>query len=491
MNFKTAPFAHQLAEFNASALERRRALFWEQGTGKTWYGINSTAAAYRREAIRGVVVVAPSGVERNWVTDEIPAHWPDDIPYLAHVWSTGRSGTQKHQREVAFLLSERRALPILAMTYDALMTTEGRDAVWAMMRTRPVYLHVDESAHAKNFKAKRTERLVRAAPYAAMTRIYSGTPVDNSPFDVYSQVLIVDPHFWEREFDLPDWFAFQHFFGVFAKGSRRIDETRTREFPQLVAYQNIALLRDALKKISGRVLKDDVLDLPEKLYTRRYYEMFPRQRAMYDALENEYMADFPDDPDAMVTAELPIVRMLRLQQILCGYVPKDGEEEPTQLIDPKHNPRLDCTEEFVCEAGNNQTMVACQYRLDVELIVERLVAAGRHPVTYTGSMSPAQRARAKEAFQKGDVSDFVAMQAMGAEGLTFTNAHTMAFHSNAYRMGKRKQFEDRVHRIGQRNACLYGDMVCAGTRDAEAIRILQRKHRMSESVLGDVPKEWL
>lgn len=488
MDFKTKPFAHQLAEFERSALLPSRALFWEQGTGKTWYGLNSTAAAFRAGQIDGTIIVAPSGVERNWITDEFPAHFPDDIPIRPHIWSTHSAKAKWHKKSVDDLLKKvPGTLPVLVMNYDAWLTDECKKAAWALMRSRPVYLHVDESAHLKGWSTKRTTSITKAAPFARMTRIYSGTPVDNNPFDLYSQVHIVDRDFWMREFSLPGWFDFQHFFGVFAREERRDG----KHYPVLASFQNIGLLRDALKKISDRVLKDDVLDLPPKSYTRRYYEMSTNQARVYDQLENEFAADFPDDPEALITAELPIVRMLRLQQVLCGYVPADGDEEPRELIDPKHNPRLDATAGFIEEAGNQQTIVWAQYRLDVDLIMERLRGLGRRPVRYDGKVTEDERAIAKAAFQKGDASDFVANPSVGADGLTLVQAHTVAFHNNNYRMGKRKQAEDRAHRIGQQHPVLYGDMICRGTRDENAIRILQRKHRMSETVLGDAPKEWL
>lgn len=488
LSFKTHPFNHQAEELLRSAEDRSRALFWEQGTGKSWYGIATTAHNRRLNTIGAAIVVAPSGVERNWVTDELPAHMPEDVPYRALVYETHKAKTKSHKKRVADLLECRRELPILAMSYDAWLTDAGKRAAWDLMRTRPTILHFDESAHLKTWNSERTKSITKAAPYARMTRIYSGTPVDNSPFDVYAQIKIVDPHFWERELGIGTYTDFKAFFGIFYKETRR---DTNREFPVLVAYQNLSVLRDLLTKIGNRVLKDDVLDLPPKLYTKRYYEMSPAQARIYEQLENEFAADFPDDPEALITAELPIVRMTRLQQVLCGYVPADGDEEPRSLIDPKRNPRADATLEFVSEAGNLQTVIWAQYRLDIDILMERLRAEGRAPVRYDGAVSDTERARAKEAFKAGDASDFVSNTAVGAEGLTLTNASTMAFHNNNYRMSKRKQAEDRIHRIGQNRSCLYGDMVARGTRDEAAIRILQRKHRVSEQVLGDAPKEWL
>lgn len=496
-SFKTRPFGHQAEELRLWAEHPRRAKFWEMGTGKTKDGVDVTAHARRQRKIDACIIVAPSGVERNWVTDELPAHMPEDVPYLAHVWSTGSSGTKWHRAAVADLHKCDRALPVLAMTYDAWLTDAGKQAAWDLIRERRTICHFDETGSTLTKWSQRTQSIVRAAPLAAMTRIYSGSPVDGSPFDVYWQVMVVDPTFWRRELRISTLADFKAFFGIFRYENRKpTNEERAageegRRFPILVTYQNVAVLRDLLKKVGTRVLKKDVLDLPEKLYTRRYYEMCPAQRRVYDLLEKEYMADFPGDDEAMVTAELPIVRMTRLQQVLCGYVPADGDEEPRELIDAAHNPRADATVEFVGEAGNQQTVVWAQYRLDIDILMGRLRAEGRTPVRYDGAVGEDERARNKRAFQAGDASDFVANTSVGAEGLTFVNAHTHAFHNNTYRMIKRKQAEDRSHRIGQRHACLYGDMVCPGTRDERAIHIMQRKHRTSEAILGDAPTEWL
>lgn len=491
-SFKTRPFDHQAQELRLSAEDKSRALFWEMGTGKTKYGIDCTAHARRRGVIRACIVVAPPGVQENWITDEFPTHWPDDLPWRGFTYRVHSANSKWHIRELNDLHNCHSQLPVLALSYDAWLTQQGKQAAWDLMRTRPTFLHFDESAHLKNWSSQRTKSITKAAPYAAMSRIYSGTPIDGEPFDIYSQINIVDPGFWERELKINTFTDFKAFFGIFAKANRRgKTEGTTRQYPILVAYQNLRILKELIKKVSSRVLKEDVLDLPAKLYTKRYYEMFPAQRRMYETLNEECMADFPDDPEAMVTAELPIVRMTRLQQILCGYVPADGDEEPRELIDRAHNPRADATTEFVCEAGNQQTVVWAQYRLDVDILIERLKAEGRKPVRYDGAVGEDERKRNKDAFKAGDASDFVGNTSVGAEGLTLVTSNLMCFHNNNYRYIKRRQAEDRIHRIGQGTNCLYGDMVCRGTRDERAIELLQKKHKMSQEILGDVPTEWL
>jgi len=80
-DFKTVPFKHQLDEFTEFHHALTRAIFWEQGTGKTKLIIDTACALFQAGKITGVLVVAPNGVHRNWVEDEIPAHcWPSVFP---------------------------------------------------------------------------------------------------------------------------------------------------------------------------------------------------------------------------------------------------------------------------------------------------------------------------------------------------------------------------------------------------------------------------
>ncbi|MDT9702537.1 hypothetical protein RMT89_43405, partial [Streptomyces sp. P17] len=82
--------------------------------------------------------------------------------------------------------------------------------------------------------------------------------------------------------------AFKSYFGIWDVGYRWQGKKQV-EYPILDCYNNLNDLYTALKKISSRVTKDDVLDLPEKVYSKRYYEMTPTQARMYQELEEEFM----------------------------------------------------------------------------------------------------------------------------------------------------------------------------------------------------------
>jgi SNF2 family DNA or RNA helicase len=308
----TKPFDHQLTVWEASRDLEAFAVFWEQGTGKSKLTIDTIGHLYTEGKVDAVIVVAPNGVHRNWVTDELPTHMPPSIDYLAHAYKAERPMTKRQQAALDALLGHL-GLMVLTISYDAWVTEFGKKLVWKVMKRRKVMLVLDESHRIKTPTTERTRSILAGGKHAPFRRVLSGTPVTNGPFDIYTQVAFVDPGFWRRELDIGSYGAFKAHFGIWEKGW---NNAVGKEFDLLVGYKNLEELAAAIKLISSRVTKDDVLDLPPKLYTKRYYEMSHTQRRVYDALEGEFSAWL--DGGELVTAPLAITRMLRLQQVLCG-----------------------------------------------------------------------------------------------------------------------------------------------------------------------------
>lgn len=484
--FHTKPFEHQERVWKQSRDLESFAAFWEQGTGKSKLMIDTMGHLFCEGEITGAVVVAPNGVHRNWLTDEIPAHLSPSIPINGFAYSSTKASTKRHKAALEATINHD-GLAFLAISYDAWVTNAGKAAVWNMMRKRPCLLVLDESHRIKTPTARRTRSIIGGGKHAAYRRILSGTPIANSPFDAYSQVKFLDPGFWRRELDIGSMEAFKATFGVWEKG---YNPNAGKHYDQLVTYQNLELLSKALAKIGSRVAKEDVLDLPSKVFVKRYYEMTPRQRALYDNLENEMMAwiDAENETD-LVTAPLAITRALRLQQVLSGYIPVDGEDEPRELIDPNNNPRLSALREAV-EDTAGKCIIWATWTRDIDLIMDALKGMGRKPVRYDGSVSADQRQAAKDAFKKGDATDFVANSVM-SEGLTLNEAKTTIYYNNSYKLVDRLQTEDRNHRIGQDESVTYIDLVCPGTRDEHAIDALVAKLEVASTLLGDRQKEWI
>ena len=214
------------------------------------------------------------------------------------------------------------------------------------------------------------------------------------------------------------------------------------------------------------------------------------------------------DGDTPVIAALAITRLLRLQQITCGYLPTDDEDEPLYVI-PGANRRLDLLCDLI-EAQQQKTIVWARFQMDITLILAELKKRGIKAVRYDGLVNDDERAEAKALFQgeralydRGQVVGretippeeqaqvFVGNPAAGATGLTLTAAKTVIYYSNSFKLIDRLQSEDRAHRIGQDNSVLYIDLVAEDTVDEKVVEALRNKFNVASQITGDRLKDWL
>lgn len=483
-HFHTKPFEHQRKEFEEHSADAVRAILWEQGTGKSKVIVDTGAKMWLEGTINTVLIVAPNGVDENWTTDQIREHLAPELLAVSRLqlYRPEKRVTVWHQKEMRQSLYHEGLL-WLAVPYEAFISKAGKKFVWEILKRRRCLYVLDESSNIKTPGAKRTMSIIASGKYSATRRILEGTPISVGPFDLYSQVRFLDPDFWMRELELDTFTAFRAHFGIWRK---RGNETSPFDMGTCVAYRNIDTLRELLKKIGSRVLKRNVLDLPEKLYSKRYHEMNSEQRRVYDELKKDFIS-FVEG--GVVTAPLAITQMLRLQQVVCGYVPvdsTDGEPQPVTLLG-KTNPRLEL-QESLCQSYHGQGIVWARFHKDIDQIMDLL---GSKACRYDGMVAPEDRQKNKEAFLAGDVQWFVSNPAAASRGHTFVNAAWVSYYSNSFNYIHRQQSEDRCHRIGTKTEVLYNDLVCSGTVDTRIIANLRNKLDVSCEITGDERLEWI
>lgn len=476
---KTIPFNHQAREFEEFGSVRTRALFWEQGCGKTKPTIDSAAMLFQQGKIDAIFVFAPNGVHRNWVSDELPTHLPDEImaKTRCHVWYS--SDTVRHRKSFEATL-KHDGLAVVVMSYNAILTERARKAWKNFMTTRRCFYVLDESHYVKNPNAKWTKRILSSAQTGAeYRRILTGTPIANNPFDVYTQLRFLDPLVW-RDFGISNFAAFKQFFGIW--------ETRStmngRDFQHCVAFKNIDLLKERMERFGSRVTKEDALDLPPKLYSKRYFEISSKQQKLYQQLVEDYMIEF--DSGEIIDASMAIVRLLRMHQVACGYLPR--EEGGVQDIEEK-NPRLELLADTL-GGCNHKAIIWARFRRDIELIRDHPFFRGRI-VQVDGSVTGESRGKALDMFQKGDTQFLVANPAAISTGVTLHAARTVVYYSNSFSLTHRLQSEDRAHRIGQHHPVDYIDIVAAGTVDERIVEALRNKLDIASTITGDRLREWI
>ena len=479
--FRTKPFDHQREVFHRTVNDPAYGLFWEMGCGKSKVIIDMAAYLYGNGLVDTLVVIAPNGVHRNWITDEIPAHMPKRLANHIRMmfWQSKKANTKGHQIEIA-KLAKHDGLRVLTMNYEGILTKKGLAALVSVMKNRKVLLVFDESHFIKTPGARRTKRAIALAKKAAYVRILTGTPIANSPFDAYSQLRALDNSYW-KQFGFSVFSTFKTHFGIFKQGYNAAQE---REFKTCVGYRRLDQLKKMIDPMCSRVTKDEVLDLPAKLYSRRFFEMTKEQQNVYAQIKQEAIA-FLASGDT-VTAPLAITRLLRLQQVTCGYVPVDDGEDVFETFGDV-NPRLDLLIE-ICDTLSHPAIIWARFRRDIDLIMERL---GDRAVRYDGKTSDDDRALAKDRFQAGDVQFFVGNPAAAGTGLTLHAARTVLYASNSFKLTDRLQSEDRPHRIGQEHPVHYIDLIAPGTVDEYIVAALVNKREIASELTGDERREWI
>lgn len=480
----TAPFSHQKTELEAHGRDGVRGLFWEMGTGKTKPVCDSFVAMNDAGEITGLLVLAPNGVHRNWERNELPLHFPPDVFDRSRIfaWQTQRASTKWHAKAAAELLAYRDGPAVLLMSYNAIMTKLGGKFARKFLDTFRCLYALDESQFAKTPGAARTKRVLASSRYAPVKRILSGTLIDNSPFDAYAQIKFLDPHAWDG-LGCSTFAAFKTQFGVFVKAHGK----GGKEFDQCVEFKSLHLLNRVIATYGSRVLRDDVLDLPPKLYTTRYFELSPEQKRVYQEIRDEFETIL-DDGDTL-TAALAISRMLRLQQVTSGYLPSDSDATLRPL--GKDNPRLKLLVETLEGAPDGKRVVWAKFRNDIQLIAAACKAQGWSHRIYDGSVKDDRRLENLEAFQRGEVDVFVANPAAGGTGINLSVANVIVYYNTTFKLGERLQSESRTDRYGQTRSMLYVDLAAQGTIDEYIIRALRKKLGIAAICMGDSIRAWL
>lgn len=477
---KTEAFEHQANELLKHGGDAARGYFWEPGCGKTKPIIDETAAMYDGGEIDGLLVLAPNGVHRNWVSDEIPTHMNLAVEdrTRCHIWYS--KNTKQHRDSFEATL-KHKGLAVLVMSYHAILTERGKKAWQTFLRERKCAYVLDESHRVKNPGAKWSRRIIGTHTESVVRRVLSGTPVSNSPFDLFNQLKFLNPRIWD-DLGVRTFAAFKQYFGVWETWQTGDG----RQFPKCLAFRNLPLLQEKLLSVGSRITKDSVLDLPEKLYTKRYVELTPQQRRLYQQLKDDCAIELATGE---VTANLAIVRLLRFQQVVCGYLPKSDDQVDELVSIEGGNPRLKLLAETL-EDIPHQFIVWARFKQDLKLIKEH-PSIGNKVVVVSGDVSGPERGEVLDRFKRGEVQGLVATPGSVGIGFTFTCAKTVIYYSNSFKLEERQQSEDRAHRIGQDSKVNYIDLVAEGTVDERIVNSLRMKVNVASQVTGDTLKDWI
>ena len=473
--FKTKPYAHQLSALEKSWDKDEYAYFMEMGTGKSKVLVDNIAMLYDKGKINAALIIAPKGVYRNWYSQEIPNHLPGHIENKTVLWTATTSKAKDKEYQQLFKID--LDLHILIMNVEAFSTKKGLEFATSFLNCHNSLMAVDESTTIKTPSAKRTKAILNLGRVALYRRILTGSPVTKSPLDLYTQCGFLDGYL--LGFD--SYYAFRNRYAVMVErnfGGRRV------QIPK--GYKRLGELSDKLKPFSYRVLKEDCLDLPDKIYIKREVDLTDEQKNTYTTMKSSALALLKGK---MATAPHVLTQIMRLHQITCGHL-KNDDDTITEIKNNRISSLLELLEEV-----EGKVIIWANYVYDINRIVKAisLKYGDDTIVQYYGAIAAEQRQKNIEKFQDPDspVRFFVGNPQTGGYGITLTAANNIVYYSNGYDLEKRLQSEDRAHRIGQKKAVTYIDLIAPKTIDEKIVKALRKKINIATEIMGEELREWI
>lgn len=501
----TQPYDHQREWFGIMKDMPYFSLEWEMGLGKSKTILDVCQWAYAKGELDALLVVTLNGVHRKWVEKEVPAHFPKDMAD-AVFWNTGRvdagmwTGTSRNRTSIV----ESEKFAIAAINFESVHRKKGLKFCERFLRSRKCAIVVDESQYIKTPGAAVTKALLNKLKKLADRRwITSGTMSTGSTLDPWAQYSFLDSnivnnmkfHQWKAEFAIEEQVGDLTFetweYNQLLKTSTKV----LKPVMTVTGFKNEEALCKMLDPFRSRLLKTDCLDLPPKVYRMRSFQMTENMHRAYMQMSKQFLVDIKGGQT--MTATMAMTKLVRLQQIACGYVVPDDADPlddsiPGIALDDK-NPRIQALMEEL-EKVRNKAIIWSYARYSLQEIAAALrLGYGEHSVVeYHGGVSAEQKAKNLNLFKEDHVKWFLGNPMSAGVGLDLVEADNMAYYNNSYNLGLRLQSEDRFHRIGQEaESCTITDFEALGTVDRPMLRTLKEKRGVSAKISGDILSSWL
>jgi SNF2 family DNA or RNA helicase len=470
MKYFIKPWDHQLEAIERAKTTKDLALFWEMGTGKTATTINILRDRYvEYGGVAPTLILAPIVVLENW-REEIGVHGGEDLQKKVVVLK-GTAVKKTKLLERAIYDKSR----IVIANYECM---QNKTLLELFKRFGASIIVCDESQRCKSPTSKRAKAIASLAKSARHRYILSGTPVLNSPMDIFMQFKILDG----GETFGDNFFVFRSKYFM----DENAGMPKHAHFPNWVTRAGaLNAISDAIGKKALRKTKDECLDLPPLVKEKIYVEMSADQKRAYKEMRDDFITTVKDAKgegrERAAVADLAITKGLRLQQIVSGHVKtEDGEVHSFT-----NTPRVKALTELLGDlTGTSKVIVwACfkhNYR-DIARVCEGL------NVGYTelhGGIKDKDGA-IKEFRRDPKCRVIIANAASAGIGVNLIEAAYSIYFSKSFRLEDDVQSEARNHRGGSEihEKITRIDLVAQGTIDEQVTEALEKKLNIAEAIL--------
>jgi SWI/SNF-related matrix-associated actin-dependent regulator 1 of chromatin subfamily A len=424
------PLEHQKIAIERLAGSKRFILADDMGLGKT----TSTIIAALETGAKRILIICPASLKLNWEREI--RNYTDRSVYI----SEGKNFLTEHD----FVIVN---YDILKNFYD-IKNKENTQ----IYQFNPDLIIIDEAHYVQNGQAQRTKLVNHFTKRAERVWLLSGTPMTNRPMNYYNLLNIIESPVAQN------WMAY----AIRYCQGYQINAGK-RKVWIVNGASNLEELRDRTSKQFLRRLKEEVLDLPEKIITPVYLRLKSKE---YETLMGEYYDWYRTNTGENSSLTIQFSKLMKVRQVI-------AEEKISQTIELAEN---------ILEQGK-KVIIFTNFTDTLNKLNEHF---GKISVKLDGSSTKPQRQYAVDQFQENDkIKVFVGNMKAAGVGLTLTAAEAVIINDLSFVPGDMSQAEDRAYRIGQKNSVLVYYPIFENTIEGVVYDIVNTKKQNIKIVMGD------
>ena len=424
------PLEHQKEAVQKLVENKKFILADDMGLGKT----TSTIIAALEANSKKVLIICPATLKINWKREI--ENYSDKSIYIAE--------GKNFSTDADFVIIN---YDIIKNFHDPKKKDDSE-----ILKANFDLVIVDEAHYIKNGQAQRTKLINDLVKTVDRLWLLTGTPMTSRPMDYFNLLSLVDSPVSKN------WMAYaiRYCQGYqFNVGGRKIWN--------ITGASNLEELRERTAGTILRRLKENVLDLPDKIITPVYLRLKSKN---YEEVMGEYYDWYDKNPDESKSLTVQFSKLTKVRQII-------ADEKISQTIEIAEN---------IIEQ-DKKVIIFCNFTDSLNKIIEHF---GKSAVKLDGSMSKPERQRSVDEFQDNPkVKVFVGNIKAAGVGITLTSAEAVIMNDLSFLPSDHAQAEDRAYRYGQKNNVLVYYPIFENTIEGVIYDILNNKKQVIATVMGD------
>ena len=424
------PLDHQRTAIEELLKNKKFILADDMGLGKT----TSTIIASLETGAKKILIICPASLKINWQREY--QLYSDKTSYVCE----GKNYSEDAE--------------IVIINYDIIKNFhDSKDHKNSLMlKSKFDLVIIDEAHYIQNVQAQRTKLINDLATNVNRLWLLTGTPMTSRPINYFNLLSLVDSPVAKN------WMAYvvRYCAGYqFRVGPRKVWN--------VTGASNLEELRDRTAATILRRLKEDVLDLPEKIITPVYLRLRSRN---YEELMGEYYNWYEKNPEESKNLSIQFTKLVQVRQLI-------ADEKTQHTIELAEN---------IIEQGK-KVIIFCNFTHSLDIIYRHF---GKAAVRLDGSTSKTQRQEAIDKFQEDEkIKVFVGNIKSAGTGITLTAGEAVIMNDLSFLPSDHSQAEDRAYRYGQKNNVLVYYPLFENTLEGIIYDIVNNKKRIIATVMGD------